>query len=61
MLVATSRNGVTYALAGQALGEQEDTLVADFVPPVMARYVVVRAGGRCRLSLDEVEVFPPEK
>ena len=57
--LAFSHDGKTWTPARGAFHEQEGLLVAELVPPVTARFVAIRAGGRCRLSLDEVEVFPP--
>jgi hypothetical protein len=28
--------------------------------PVRARYMMLRASGKCRLSFDEVEIYPPD-
>jgi len=59
LVIAVSRDGRTWTRAGAILSEQPGVHGVDFIPAVVARYVVLRASGACRLSLDEVELFPP--
>jgi hypothetical protein len=60
MLVATSRDGRTWVPATRPLAERDGKLVLDLRSPIEARFLLVQASGRCRLSLNEVQVFPPE-
>jgi hypothetical protein len=59
MLVVTSRDGRTWLRAEQPLVERAGKLVLDLPAPIEARFLLVQASGHCRLSLSEVEVFPP--
>jgi hypothetical protein len=61
LVVATSRDGRTWMRAGKLSGEKGGKLVLDFPTPIEARFLLVQASGLCRLSLNEVEVFAPER
>lgn len=59
LTLAGSRDGRSWSRLPATFAEGEGTLTADLAPAVTARFVALRAGGRCRLSLDEVEIYPP--
>lgn len=60
LLAATSRDGRSWQPMPASFTEDGNSLRLTLPSPIIARYVAIRAGGRCRLALDEVEVFPPD-
>ncbi len=60
LTLAISRDGRTCSPVPVTFAEGEGTLKAALVPAVTAGFLALQPGGGCRLSLDEVEVYPPE-
>lgn len=59
LVAAFSRDGRSWQPVQASFGEDGNRLRLSLPSPVTARYLAIRAGARSRLSLDEVEVFPP--
>jgi hypothetical protein len=59
LLAAFSLDGRVWQPVQTPLTEDGSRLRLAPSSPITARYLAIRAGGRCRLSLDEVEVFSP--
>lgn len=45
---------------GTPVSEDETPIRINLMNPVSARYVMVSSSGTCRLSFDEIEIYPPD-
>ncbi len=58
LIAAFSDDGNTWRVL--SFSQNESPIRLNFSPPITARYVMIRSSGYCRLSFDEVEIYPPE-
>jgi hypothetical protein len=59
--VATSSDGEMWSKIEEAFTDGGGTLTLNLSKPVTARFVAIKATGPCRLSFDEVEIFPADE
>jgi len=59
LIILFSNDGKSWQEVGVLSGpNQGEPLILHFKDPQTVRYVLVKASGKCRLSLDEIEIYP---